>query len=175
MNAQPVDVGLRSRSRLDGLLFGFLSGLAFALVTWGSDAVSLARVASYCPWFKFVVGTVFCLIVGGAVGWVVAALDRSLVGLVGWALAGLAFGWLAAYLPFQGFNRLIGWLNPRFRGDRHLPRGRTRSCPIDREQCPGGGDHRPRWSARDHGAGPRPVLGFARSRGASPWQAASPS
>ncbi len=116
MNAQPVDVGLRSRSRLDGLLFGLLSGLAFALVTWGWDAVSLARVASYCPWFKFVVGTVFCLIVGGAVGWVVAALDRSLVGLVGWALAGLAFGWLAAYLPFQGFNRLIGWLNPRFEG-----------------------------------------------------------
>ena len=112
---------LQRRGRRDGLLFGLLSGLAFALAAWGWDAVALSRVSSYLPWFKLLVGGLLAVITGGLVGWLVAALDHSLAGLVAWGLTGAAFGWLAGRLPFQGASILGGLLDPRFQGVEVYP------------------------------------------------------
>jgi hypothetical protein len=112
---------LQRRGRRDGLFFGLLSGLAFALAAWGWDAVALSRISSYLPWFKLVVGGLLVVIVAGLVGWLVAVLDHGLAGLIAWGLTGAALGWLAGRLPFQGMSLAGGLLDPRFRGVEIYP------------------------------------------------------
>jgi hypothetical protein len=98
------------------LIYGVISGLVFALVAWGRDAVILAGVSSYFPWAKLVAGGLGCMVIGGLAGWLVSFMDRSQVGLAAWALAAISFGWIASHLPYEGFSLLGGRLDPRFAG-----------------------------------------------------------
>ena len=64
---------IRSK-RLIGMIYGIVSGLAFAVATWGWDGYSLSRSHAYLPWLNLSVALVFCAVVGAAAGWLA---DRS--------------------------------------------------------------------------------------------------
>jgi hypothetical protein len=67
-------------------------------------------------WIRLAAGTIAVVGVGGLAGLVVAWMDRGVVGLIAWALAGVAFGWIGAHILFEGASLAAGILDPRFRG-----------------------------------------------------------
>jgi hypothetical protein len=96
-----------------GLIYGILAGLTFAITTWGIDAFILANNSAGNPWFKFVFGALFCVVVGGFAGWITALADSGLVGAFVWLFAGIAFGWMASHLPFSISSWAMHFSNSR--------------------------------------------------------------
>ena len=114
-------IALRAPRAREGLIYGAGAGLVFALAAWGRDAIILAGVAADMAWVKLLIGGLGCVLIGALAGGLVSASDRSQLGLAAWALAAIAFGWIAAHLPYEGFSLWGGWLDPRFAGLNAYP------------------------------------------------------
>jgi hypothetical protein len=118
--------------RRDGLLSGGICGVAFALTAWGIDAAQFLGIPADMVWIRLVVGTIAVVGVGAVVGLIVAWIDRGLVGLIAWALGGVAFGWIGAHILFEGASLAAGIIDPRFRGLEVYPfvRAAGRSASV---------------------------------------------
>lgn len=104
---------IRRASRLNGVLFGAISGLAFGLTAWGIDAIALASASADRPWVKLAVGLVIAVVIGCIAGWLTAVVDRAAAGLILWACAGIALSWFVGHLPFEGQSTLLKLIEPR--------------------------------------------------------------
>lgn len=99
-----------------GLLFGVAVGLTFAVATWGFDAVWLNNANGLQPWVKLLAGAIPCVVIGGITGRVSAQLDKSILALLLWIIAGSGFAWLTVAVPIQAAPRLIAFVEPGTQG-----------------------------------------------------------
>ncbi len=95
-----------------GVWYGIALGLAFAIFTWGIDAYSLQQLHGLAPWLKFIVGVIPCTLVGALAGWFAIRLDKPILAMFLWAIAGLLFTWLAVNLPLQVTPRVLKFIAP---------------------------------------------------------------
>jgi hypothetical protein len=102
-----------------GILYGGSLGLAFAIATWGMDALILDRINGLLPWLKFAGGAILCMVVGGFTGWLSAKLNRPLLSILLWLAATSIFAWLTVSLPLQITPGLLGILQPDIQGLLH--------------------------------------------------------
>jgi len=112
----PVYARIRSERQKIGLAYGILAGLGFSLTTWGYDAFLLSRAYADLPWLKLAIGGVFCLAIGGFVGWMAGRLDSPLFAFPAWLLAGVSFAWFTSHLPFEILTKVIALIDPKFQG-----------------------------------------------------------
>jgi hypothetical protein len=112
---------IRFHTRLNGLVLGVVSGLAYSLSAWGVDAITLGNASVDYFWVKLAIGSVFCLVIGGAAGWLTASSERGAAGMIIWALAGVAFAWAAGHLPFDGLSTVLRFAEPRLTGITPYP------------------------------------------------------
>ncbi|HEY5269156.1 MAG TPA: hypothetical protein VII97_02390 [Anaerolineales bacterium] len=106
---------IRSK-RLIGMIYGIVSGLAFAVATWGWDGYSLSRSHAYLPWLNLSVALVFCAVVGAAAGWLTARFESSLLGSFFWLISASLFAWLVNILPLQVSPFIVSKINPQLGG-----------------------------------------------------------
>jgi hypothetical protein len=98
LNARPEIIQLK---RKFGILYGMVTGLTFAIASWGWDGYQLSDSHAYFPWTMLITGMVFCAIIGGIVGWLTVRSESSLLGVVFWLLSSFFFAWLVVVLPLQ--------------------------------------------------------------------------
>lgn len=91
-------------------------GLTFAVTTWGFDAVWLNNANGLQPWVKLLAGAIPCVVIGGITGRVSAQLDKSILALLLWIIAGSGFAWLTVAVPIQAAPRLIAFVEPGTQG-----------------------------------------------------------
>jgi len=96
------------------MVFGIVTGLAFAAATWGGDALLMSRIHAYQPWLKLIVGAVVCAPVGGLAGWLAARLDKPIFSVLLWLAAAAVFAWLSTVNSFRIFPSLIVQTDPEF-------------------------------------------------------------
>lgn len=96
-----------------GLLYGLMAGLTFAIASWGWDGYLLSNSHAYFPWVMFFTGLIFCMILGGIVGWITALLESSLFGVVFWIISALFFAWIMVALPLQIKPFIVSKLDPQ--------------------------------------------------------------
>ncbi|OGO08998.1 MAG: hypothetical protein A2Z66_10905 [Chloroflexi bacterium RBG_13_66_10] len=120
------------KHRRDGFHFGVICGVAFAVTAWGIDAAAFLGVPADMVWIRLVVGGIAVAVIGGLIGLIVAWLDKGLAGLLAWAVAGVAFGWLGSHILFDGASLAAGVIDPRFRGMDVYPfvRAAKRSASV---------------------------------------------
>ncbi len=111
---------IRSR-RLTGLIYGMVSGLAFAVAVWGWDGYILSRSHAYLPWLSLGVALVYCAIVGAAAGWLTARFESALGGSFFWLASALLFAWLVINLPLHVSPLLVSKINPQLGALLHYP------------------------------------------------------
>ncbi|HEY2979782.1 MAG TPA: hypothetical protein VGJ22_01260 [Anaerolineales bacterium] len=102
-----------------GITYGAVAGLAFAAVTWGSDAVLLAGAHALFPWMKLIIGLAACGLIGSFAGGLTSRLDRIWIAVPIWLAAALAYAWLVIALPFRIAPGVSAWLEPELRGLLH--------------------------------------------------------
>ena len=95
-----------------GIIFGIVTGLAFAAATWGIDAVTMSRIHAYQPWLKLIVGVRGCAPVGGLAGWLSARLDKPAFSTLIWLGAAAVFAWLSTVNSFRVFPALVVEIDP---------------------------------------------------------------
>jgi hypothetical protein len=95
-----------------GTAYGVVFGLAFALVTWGYDALQLVAADANLAWAKLVVGIPLSLVICVLVGNLAATFPQTAVSVALWTVAGTLLGLIAGHIPFEGRN-LIVWLVDR--------------------------------------------------------------
>lgn len=95
-----------------GITFGVIVGLAFAVATWGADAITLYSVHAYQPWLKLIVGALICMPVGGLTGWLSARSDKTVISVLLWLVAAAIFAWLSTMNTFYFFPALVVKINP---------------------------------------------------------------
>ncbi|MGZ9235827.1 MAG: hypothetical protein ACXW4E_09905 [Anaerolineales bacterium] len=98
--------------RRAGMVYGMAVGLSFAAASWGVDGFLLSQAHAFYPWLKFIIGAVICMIAGGIAGWLVARLEKVVLGLFIYLGLALVFSWLIVALPFQIFPTIMQWLDP---------------------------------------------------------------
>ncbi len=100
------------RKQLFGLLYGLVSGFAFALFAWGVDAWLLHQAHTSFWWIKFSVGLLICLSAGGLVGWYTIYTGSHWQALLVWG--GLAFllSRVLTWLPLSATPYLLKSLDP---------------------------------------------------------------
>jgi len=103
---------IRSK-RLTGMIYGIVSGLAFAAVVWGWDGYILSQSHAYLPWLSLSVALVFCAVVSAAAGWLTARFESSLLGSFFWLISALLFAWLVVILPLQINPFIVSKINPQ--------------------------------------------------------------
>jgi hypothetical protein len=103
---------VRRSKYIYGTWFGIIIGLAFSIFAWGVDAYKLDQINGLYPWLKFIVGVIPCLIVGAFTGWLSARLDKPLLALLFWVIAGALFAWLTVSLPLQITPRVLNLIEP---------------------------------------------------------------
>jgi len=97
-----------------GIFYGAVVGLAFALTTWGADAVLLYSAHAYQPWLKLVVGLLVCAPVGGLAGWLAIRVDKPIFSIFVWLGAAGVFAWFSTANSFQIFPLLVVNASPQF-------------------------------------------------------------
>jgi hypothetical protein len=110
-----------SKQRILGLFYGLAAGLAFAILCWGIDAVSLAGANGSFPWIKFVPGLILSLIAGGLVGWVTARTESHMLALVLWLGLAALYSWLTLWLQMNSTPYLLRLFNPALRNYLEYP------------------------------------------------------
>jgi hypothetical protein len=96
-----------------GVFYGMIAGFAFAASSWGWDGYMLSKSHAYLPWTMLIVGVIFCVILGGIVGWLTARSDSSLLGVVFWVISSFFFAWLIVALPLQINPFIASKLDPQ--------------------------------------------------------------
>ena len=104
-----------------GILYGMMVGLSFAVASWGIDGLQLSQAHALYPWLKFIIGATICVITGGVAGWLVARLEKGILGLLVYLGLALVFSWLIVALPFQVFPKMMQWLDPEAASLLHYP------------------------------------------------------
>lgn len=104
------------RKQLFGLLYGLVSGFAFAFFAWGVDAWLLNQAHTAFWWVKFGVGLLICLSAGGLVGWYTIYTGSHWQALLVWG--GLAFllSRVLTWLPINAAPYLLKSLDPSLKG-----------------------------------------------------------
>lgn len=102
---------LKTKHRF-GIIFGIITGLAFAAATWGLDALLMSRIHAYQPWLKLIIGVLVCAPVGGLAGWLAAKLDKPMFSALIWLAAAAVFAWLSTVNSFQIFPNLVKQIEP---------------------------------------------------------------
>jgi hypothetical protein len=115
---------IRSK-RLTGLIYGIVSGLAFATAVWGWDGYILSQSHAYLPWLSLSVALVYCAIGGAAAGWLTARFESVLLGSFFWLVSALLFAWLVINLPLQVSPLIVSKINPQL--------GALLNFPLDAE------------------------------------------
>ncbi|NJC97804.1 MAG: hypothetical protein C3F07_16810 [Anaerolineales bacterium] len=95
-----------------GMAYGIAIGLSFAAATWGLDGYQLSQAHGSHPWLKFIIGALICMTVGGAAGWLVARLEKTILALPIYLGVSLLFSWLTLALPFQIFPKVVALIDP---------------------------------------------------------------
>lgn len=95
-----------------GMAYGLTLGVAFAAAAWGVDGYLLSQAHALYPWLKFMIAALVCASLGGAVGWLVARLEKAILAPVLYLGLAFVFAWLVVALPFQIFPRVVAWLDP---------------------------------------------------------------
>lgn len=101
----------RKKLRL-GLIYGIVAGLAFAIFTWGVDALLLAHANASNYWVKIIPGLIISTLAGGIIGWLTMLFHRHGYALLLWGLLAILYSWLAVWLPFTVSIRIISAINP---------------------------------------------------------------
>jgi hypothetical protein len=96
-----------------GAAYGIVTGLAFAVASWGWNGYMLSQAHGYYPWVALIVGALACAVVGGVVGWLTAVSANSLVGVLLWVASSLFFAWLIVALPLQIAPYIVSKLDPQ--------------------------------------------------------------
>ncbi|MEW6240094.1 MAG: hypothetical protein AB1564_04730 [Chloroflexota bacterium] len=94
-----------------GLTYGLVAGLAFAVALFGYDGYLLWQHHASFPWIKLS-GALLFMLVSGLAGWLAARLEKPLLGLLFWLIAGLLFAVFAVLIPFWLAPRLMSLLDP---------------------------------------------------------------
>jgi len=102
---------MRMKRRI-GAIYGAVVGLSFAIASWGVDGFLISQANGLYPWVKFIIGALICMITGGLAGWLVARLEKAILGLPIYLLLSFVFSWLVVSLPFQIFPTVVSWLDP---------------------------------------------------------------
>ena len=110
-----------SRQRILGLIYGLAAGLAFAILCWGIDAISLARANASFPWIKFIPGLILSLVAGGLVGWITARTESHLLAIVVWLGLAALYSWLTLWLQVNSTPYLLRLFNPALRNYLEYP------------------------------------------------------
>lgn len=109
INQRPDVIRLKHRI---GIIYGAVTGLSFALASWGLDAFLISQANGLYPWLKFIIGALICMLAGGLAGWLVARLEKAFWGIPVYLVLSLVFSWLIVALPFQIFPAVVSWLDP---------------------------------------------------------------
>ncbi|MBN1260207.1 MAG: hypothetical protein JXB35_05960 [Anaerolineae bacterium] len=107
--------------RFAAIAFGAAFGLAFALLTWGSDAVILGIHHVDRAALNLLIGLPVAVILGALTGYVTSLSSSVFLSVVFWGVTGGVFGILAGHVPYDLRNWVIGWGDIRFRGLEILP------------------------------------------------------
>ncbi len=110
LNVRPEIIRLKQKF---GMLYGMIAGFAFAVSSWGWDGYMLSKSHAYFPWTMLITGVIFCVILGGIVGWLTARSESSLLGAVFWIISSLFFAWLIVALPLQITPFIVSKLDPQ--------------------------------------------------------------
>jgi len=102
-----------------GFWFGVVSGLTFAVFTWGPDAFQLARMNGMFPSLKFLLGVLPSMIIGGLAGWLSARIGKPLWALIFWLIAAFGFAWLTIRLPLQITPWVVSIVQPGLKDFLH--------------------------------------------------------
>ena len=122
-------LAIKKEKQINGLLFGLLAGLGFALAAWGYDAFLLARANVAFPWLKLLIGGTVSLLLCSLAGWITSRTDNALVGLVCWLFAGGLLAWFTGHLPYEEFYpALLRMLNPELQSVISYPFTQTASA-----------------------------------------------
>jgi hypothetical protein len=96
-----MDTSLLRNKQFVGMLYGLTAGLAFAIFTWGIDAVLLAASHGALPWIKFLPAVVLCLLAGALVGWLTIRFESHLLAIALWVALAIFFSRLIIWAPFK--------------------------------------------------------------------------
>jgi hypothetical protein len=117
-STQPISTRpeITVRKRAFGLIYGLLSGLAFAGAAWGYDACILSGTHVVFPWLKVITGGAACLLIGGCAGWLTARCENGIVAVILWILTAGLFALLTIAVPFLFAPKIMGWLDANLAG-----------------------------------------------------------
>ena len=101
----------RKKLRL-GLIYGLVAGMAFALFSFGVDALLLARANAAFYWVKLTPGLIVCTLSAGLIGWLTIRIENHIISLLLWGLLAGLYSWLVVWLPFDGYAFIIKLINP---------------------------------------------------------------
>jgi hypothetical protein len=110
-----------NKQRMLGLAYGLVAGLAFAILGWGIDALSLAGANGSFPWIKFLPGLIFSLMAGGLAGWVTMRTESHWVALGLWLGLAALLAWLMIWLQIQSAPYLLKLFNPALQNYLEYP------------------------------------------------------
>jgi hypothetical protein len=119
-----LDEGAARRlSRVAGLGWGLIYGLAVGLTVWGIDARVLARSNAELAGAKLALGLPLLLLIGAATGALAGRSDRAGGWVGAWMASGALIGIVVAAMPMASYN-LATWIaEPRLRGVNVYPMG----------------------------------------------------
>jgi len=96
--AKPEEEIARSK-RAYGLLYGIITGLAYAIASYALDATILSQSHAYLPWTMLVAGAILCATACGIFGWLTSYLESSLAGTLFWLIAAFLMAGITVSLP----------------------------------------------------------------------------
>ena len=93
-----------------GIIYGAITGLAFAGGMWGLDGYLLSQSHAFFPWLKLIIGAVLSTLTGVIFGYLAIRIERGIYSLLLWLAASGVFAWLTISVPLQFapfFSRLL--------------------------------------------------------------------
>jgi hypothetical protein len=110
-----------TRQRILGLAYGLAAGLAFSILCWGVDAITLFTANGTFPWLKVLPGLIISLISGGLVGWLTTRTENHLLAVFAWLGLAALFSWLTIWMQISATPYLLRLLSPALRNYLEYP------------------------------------------------------